>query len=113
VKEKPMHEGEEDESTPTEQEGAVAVDGDPTVIVAVDTPSELEPLAEVAAAEVDERLPRNVLRDQHRIYEGRDSGSALRNPDFQIYAKSFGVPSWVTRMLPGLMSRWTIRFRWA
>ena len=36
----------------------------------------------------------NVLRDQHRIYEGRDSGSALRNPDFQMYAKSFGVPSW-------------------
>jgi len=36
----------------------------------------------------------NVLRDQHRLYEGRDSGSRLRNPDFQIYAKSFGVPSW-------------------
>ena len=36
----------------------------------------------------------NVLRDQHRIYEGRDSGSALRNPDFQTYAKAFGVPSW-------------------
>jgi len=36
----------------------------------------------------------NVLRDQHRIYEGRDSGSALVNPDFQTYAKAFGVPSW-------------------
>ncbi len=36
----------------------------------------------------------NVLRDQHRIYEGRDSGSALKNPDFQTYAKAFGVPSW-------------------
>jgi len=36
----------------------------------------------------------NVLRDQHRIYEGSDSGSALKNPDFQMYAKSFGVPSW-------------------
>lgn len=60
-----MHEGEEDESTPTEQGGAVAVDGDLTVIVAADTPSELdgvpaeddvEPLAEAAATEVDERL---------------------------------------------------------
>ena len=36
----------------------------------------------------------NVLRDQHRLFQGRDSGSRLRNPDFQIYAKSFGVPSW-------------------
>jgi acetolactate synthase-1/2/3 large subunit len=36
----------------------------------------------------------NVMRDQKRIYEGRDSGSALKNPDFQTYAKSFGVPSW-------------------
>ena len=36
----------------------------------------------------------NVLRDQHRLFEGRDSGSVLRNPDFQLYARSFGVPSW-------------------
>jgi acetolactate synthase-1/2/3 large subunit len=36
----------------------------------------------------------NVMRDQKRIYDGRDSGSALKNPDFQAYAKSFGVPSW-------------------
>ncbi len=36
----------------------------------------------------------NVLRDQRRLFEGRDSGSALRNPDFQAYARSFGVPSW-------------------
>ena len=36
----------------------------------------------------------NVLRDQNRIYEGRDSGSTLRNPDFQMFARSFGVPSW-------------------
>jgi acetolactate synthase-1/2/3 large subunit len=36
----------------------------------------------------------NVLRDQHRLFQGRDSGSKLRNPDFQTYAKSFGVPSW-------------------
>ena len=36
----------------------------------------------------------NVLRDQRRLYEGRDAGAALRNPDFQAYAKSFGVASW-------------------
>jgi acetolactate synthase-1/2/3 large subunit len=36
----------------------------------------------------------NVLRDQRRLFEGRESGSALRNPDFQQYAKSFGVPAW-------------------
>jgi acetolactate synthase-1/2/3 large subunit len=36
----------------------------------------------------------NVLRDQRRLFGGRDSGSALRNPDFQAYARSFGVPSW-------------------
>ncbi len=36
----------------------------------------------------------NVMRDQKRIYEGRDSGSALKNPDFQTYAKAFGVKSW-------------------
>lgn len=44
----------------------------------------------------------NVLRDQHRIYEGRDSGSALKNPDFQMYAKSFGVPSWHVTDADGL-----------
>lgn len=36
----------------------------------------------------------NVMRDQKKIYQGRDSGSALRNPDFQMFAKSFGVQSW-------------------
>jgi len=36
----------------------------------------------------------NVLRDQRRLFEGRESGSALSNPDFQIYAKAFGVRSW-------------------
>jgi acetolactate synthase-1/2/3 large subunit len=36
----------------------------------------------------------NVLRDQQRLYEGRHSGSVLTNPDFQAYAKSFGIPSW-------------------
>jgi acetolactate synthase-1/2/3 large subunit len=36
----------------------------------------------------------NVLRDQHRLFEGRDSSSKLHNPDFATYAKSFGVPYW-------------------
>lgn len=36
----------------------------------------------------------NVLRDQKRLFEGRDSGSALRNPDFQAFARSFGVRAW-------------------
>jgi acetolactate synthase I/II/III large subunit len=36
----------------------------------------------------------NVLRDQRRLFDGRESGSSLRNPDFQTYARAFGVPSW-------------------
>ncbi len=36
----------------------------------------------------------NVMRDQKKLFDGRDSGSALKNPDFQAYAKSFGVPAW-------------------
>jgi acetolactate synthase I/II/III large subunit len=36
----------------------------------------------------------NVLRDQHRMFDGRDSGSKLHNPDFLAYAKSFGVRAW-------------------
>jgi acetolactate synthase-1/2/3 large subunit len=44
----------------------------------------------------------NVLRDQHRLFEGRDSGSRLRNPDFQMFAKSFGVPSWRVTDADGL-----------
>ena len=36
----------------------------------------------------------NVLRDQQRLYEGRHSGAVLHNPDFQAYARSFGVPAW-------------------
>ena len=35
-----------------------------------------------------------MLRDQQRLYEGRHSGSLLTNPDFQPYAKSFGVGAW-------------------
>ena len=44
----------------------------------------------------------NVLRDQHRLFEGRDAGSKLRNPDFQTYANSFGVPAWRTSDADGL-----------
>ncbi|MBS0642123.1 MAG: hypothetical protein JSS43_19830, partial [Proteobacteria bacterium] len=44
----------------------------------------------------------NVMRDQRRLFEGRDSGSALRNPDFQAFAQSFGVPSWRVTDADGL-----------
>jgi acetolactate synthase-1/2/3 large subunit len=44
----------------------------------------------------------NVARDQRRLYEGRDAGVALRNPDFQMLARSFGVPSWQTSDAAGL-----------
>lgn len=44
----------------------------------------------------------NVLRDQRRLYAGRDAGSALRNPDFQAFARSFGVPSWRVTDATGL-----------
>ncbi len=44
----------------------------------------------------------NVLRDQKRLYEGRNAGSALRNPDFQMFARSFGVPSWRVTDAAGL-----------
>ncbi|HBK07426.1 MAG TPA: hypothetical protein DDZ81_16505 [Acetobacteraceae bacterium] len=46
----------------------------------------------------------NVMRDQKRMFEGRDSGSALRNPDFLAYAKSFGVPAWRVTDADGLRS---------
>ncbi len=46
----------------------------------------------------------NVYRDQHRLFDGRDSGSALTNPDFQIFAKAFGVPSWRVTDAGGLKS---------
>lgn len=36
----------------------------------------------------------NVLRDQCRLFQGRESGASLRNPDFQVFARSFGVPAW-------------------
>lgn len=44
----------------------------------------------------------NVMRDQKRLYEGRDSGSALVNPDFQMFARSFGVPAWKVDSPDGL-----------
>ncbi len=44
----------------------------------------------------------NVLRDQHRLFEGRDSGSRLRNPDFLAYARSFGVHGWRVSNAAGL-----------
>ncbi len=44
----------------------------------------------------------NVLRDQKRLFEGRHSGSELVNPDFQTYAKAFGVPSWRVQDAEGL-----------
>jgi acetolactate synthase-1/2/3 large subunit len=44
----------------------------------------------------------NVMRDQRRLFEGRDSGSALRNPDFQLLAQSFGVPAWRVSDAAGL-----------
>jgi acetolactate synthase-1/2/3 large subunit len=44
----------------------------------------------------------NVLRDQRRLFDGRDSGSQLRNPDFLTYARSFGVPAWRVTDAAGL-----------
>jgi acetolactate synthase-1/2/3 large subunit len=44
----------------------------------------------------------NVLRDQRRLFDGRESGSALSNPDFQTYAKAFGVRSWRVTDADGL-----------
>jgi len=44
----------------------------------------------------------NVLRDQRRLFEGRESGASLRNPDFQLYARSFGVASWRVNDAKGL-----------
>ncbi len=44
----------------------------------------------------------NVLRDQRRLFEGRDAGSRLRNPDFLAYARSFGVHGWRVTNAAGL-----------
>ena len=44
----------------------------------------------------------NVLRDQQRLYQGRHSGSVLTNPDFQAYARSFGIAAWRVETADGL-----------
>ena len=44
----------------------------------------------------------NVLRDQRRLFDGREAGSRLHNPDFRTYAKSFGVWSWRATGADGL-----------
>jgi len=44
----------------------------------------------------------NVLRDQRRLFDGRDSGAVLRNPDFVAFAKSFGVAAWRAEDAKGL-----------
>ena len=49
----------------------------------------------------------NVMRDQRRLYDGRDCGSALQNPDFQMFARSFGVPSWRVTDAAGLRAALT------
>ena len=49
----------------------------------------------------------NVLRDQTRLFQGRESGSALKNPDFQTFAKAFGVRSWRVRDGKGLRAALT------
>jgi acetolactate synthase-1/2/3 large subunit len=46
----------------------------------------------------------NVLRDQRRLFDGRDAGSKLTNPDFQTFAKAFGVAAWKTDSADGLQS---------
>ena len=46
----------------------------------------------------------NVLRDQRRLFDGRDSGSVLTNPDFQTFAKSFGVAAWKVADAAGLQA---------
>jgi acetolactate synthase-1/2/3 large subunit len=44
----------------------------------------------------------NVLRDQKRLFDGRHSGAELLNPDFQAYARAFGVPAWRVDKAPAL-----------
>lgn len=44
----------------------------------------------------------NVLRDQKRLFEGRHAGAELTNPDFQAYARAFGVRSWRVADADGL-----------
>jgi len=44
----------------------------------------------------------NVLRDQQRLFQGRHSGAVLTNPDFQAYARAFGVGAWRVETADGL-----------
>ena len=44
----------------------------------------------------------NVLRDQRRMFDGRHAGAELTNPDFQTYARAFGVRSWRVEDAVGL-----------
>jgi acetolactate synthase I/II/III large subunit len=44
----------------------------------------------------------NVLRDQRRLFDGREAGSRLHNPDFRTYARSFGVSYWRATDADGL-----------
>jgi len=44
----------------------------------------------------------NVLRDQKRLFEGRHSGAVLTNPDFQAYARAFGIGAWRVDSADGL-----------
>jgi acetolactate synthase-1/2/3 large subunit len=46
----------------------------------------------------------NVLRDQVRLFDGRHAGAELTNPDFQTYARAFGVRSWRVADAIGLRS---------
>jgi acetolactate synthase-1/2/3 large subunit len=45
----------------------------------------------VAAIVFDNGAYGNVLRDQHRLYDGRDVASRLQNPDFAAVAQACGV----------------------
>jgi len=39
----------------------------------------------------------NVLLDQKRLYEGRDVGARLHNPDFAVVAEAFGAAGYAVR----------------
>jgi len=39
----------------------------------------------------------NVLRDQRNVYQGREIGSSLTNPDFVKLAESFGASAYLAK----------------
>ncbi len=39
----------------------------------------------------------NVLRDQRNVYQGREIGSSLTNPDFVKLAQSFGATGYLAK----------------